>query len=457
MSSRNVWLTGLWATCALAATTASTNSIASVSSGLSTVTGGSFSSSFTGTYDTNTVQSTVALTGTVVTSGSSSGSTTQAPGTTSIQTLLVGGVGAETLSIINGTVTISPNATASATGTSSSTSTAAMATNTQACNGYAEFCNRKYSNITEVCAHNSAFVRTGNVAANQALTIPYQLNDGIRMIQGETHYVNDTMYSCHTSCDLLNAGTFEAELTTVREWVQDHPYDVVTILIVNSDYVDVGNYTAPFENSGLTDYVYLPPKVPMHLDDWPTLSEMILSGKRVVVFMDYQANHKTVPYILDEFTHMWETPFSPEDVNFPCTVQRPPTLTNQTVARDDYMYLANHNLNQEISLLGESLLLPATSSLNVTNAAGLETGMLGAMTQNCTETWNRAPNFLLVDYYNVGSGSVFEVAAKYNNVTYNGNCCGTSGATSGAMSVSIPDGVVLGLVLLAVSSFFIML
>lgn len=38
---------------------------------------------------------------------------------------------------------------------------------------------------------------------------------------------------------------------------------------------------------------------------------------------------------------------------------------------------------------------------------------------------------LLVDYYNYGNfnGSVFEVAAEMNNVTYNGKCCGkTSGA-----------------------------
>jgi hypothetical protein len=38
--------------------------------------------------------------------------------------------------------------------------------------------------------------------------------------------------------------------------------------------------------------------------------------------------------------------------------------------------------------------------------------------------WGRPPNFLNVDFYNNGSGSVFEVAAKWNNVTYTGKCCG---------------------------------
>lgn len=43
-----------------------------------------------------------------------------------------------------------------------------------------------------------------------------------------------------------------------------------------------------------------------------------------------------------------------------------------------------------------------------------------------TGDWQRPPNFLLVDYYNIGNGSVFEVAAKYNNVTYTRKCCGNN-------------------------------
>lgn len=36
------------------------------------------------------------------------------------------------------------------------------------------------------------------------------------------------------------------------------------------------------------------------------------------------------------------------------------------------------------------------------------------------EDWGKPPNFLLVDYYNKGGGSVFEVAAKLNGVKYRG-------------------------------------
>ena len=43
---------------------------------------------------------------------------------------------------------------------------------------------------------------------------------------------------------------------------------------------------------------------------------------------------------------------------------------------------------------------------------------------NLVAEWSRPPNFLLVDYYNEPSGTVFEVAATMNNVTYNRQCCG---------------------------------
>jgi len=48
------------------------------------------------------------------------------------------------------------------------------------------------------------------------------------MLQGSAHYVNSTLYYCHFSCDLLNAGTVKDYLREVTEWVADHPFDVIT-------------------------------------------------------------------------------------------------------------------------------------------------------------------------------------------------------------------------------------
>lgn len=96
------------------------------------------------------------------------------------ETLLVGG--AHTTTTLNGSATLNQ--------TASPTTATPRPTNTVPCNGYPQFCNRKFSNITHVGAHNSPFVRPGNLASNQMLDVETQLNDGIRMCMSTAHRVS---------------------------------------------------------------------------------------------------------------------------------------------------------------------------------------------------------------------------------------------------------------------------
>lgn len=121
---------------------------------------------------------------------------------------------------------------------SSSTSSATpQVTNTQPCNNYPEFCNRKYSNITHVACHNSPFVTPNNLAANQQYDVTAQLNDGVRFIQAQIQWPTggNEPHFCHTSCDILDAGPITDWLTQVKNWVASHPYDVVTVLLGNGN------------------------------------------------------------------------------------------------------------------------------------------------------------------------------------------------------------------------------
>ena len=287
----------------------------------------------------------------------------------------------------NGTTTPATNTILVGTNSATSgtaSSSAAQPSNTTPCNGYVEFCNRQYSNITMVTAHNSPFTNANNAARNQEYGVIAQLNDGVRMLQGQTHLENGTMWFCHTSCSLLNAGTVESYLAEVTQWLSAHPYEVVTILLGNSDYttVQVNSYVSPLENSGITRYAFIPPKIPMTLGDWPTLGELILTNKRAIIFMDYNANQTAVPYILDEFSQMWETPYSPTDPAFPCTIQRPPGLKD--TEGKNWLYMANHNLNTNLTLLGFSLLVPNTVDINTTNSELTNaTSTLQVASDNC--------------------------------------------------------------------------
>ncbi|KAI0383186.1 PLC-like phosphodiesterase [Hypomontagnella monticulosa] len=330
---------------------------------------------------------------------------------------------------------------------SSTTSPTPAVTNTQPCNNYPEFCSRKYSNITHVACHNSPFITPNNLAANQQYDVISQLNDGVRFIQAQIQWPTggSVPHFCHTSCDVLDAGPITDWLSQVKGWVASHPYDVVTILLGNGNYSVPSLYVPYIEQTGILRYVYTPPVVPMALDDWPTLSEMVLKGQRVVMFMDYMANQTEYPWLLDEFSQLWETPFDPVDQKFPCTVQRPPNLAEKDAK--NRLYMINHNLNIELSILGADMLVPARTELNVTNNV-TGTGSLGLSANNCRSDWGRAPNFLNVDYYNMGGfpGSVFEVAAQMNNVTYNRPCCGMS--ISGAEKL-LNSGLIFSLAMMA--------
>jgi hypothetical protein len=226
--------------------------------------------------------------------------------------------------------------------------------------------------------------------------VTQQLNDGVRMLQGQTHSVNGTLYYCHTSCDLLNAGTVEDYLREVTAWVQSHPFDVLTILFGNGDYtlkapdgkplVTSQNFVGPIQNAGLMPFIYQPPKTAMTLEDWPTLSELIISGKRVITFIDYNFDTDTVPWMLWEFFNMWETPYSPTNADFPCTLGRPEGISDEK--KKSMLYMANHNLNVQVSIAGLDLLIPNTVELNVTNALN-GTGSLGLMSNKCTSMFEQ--------------------------------------------------------------------
>jgi hypothetical protein len=259
-------------------------------------------------------------------------------------------------------------------------------------------------------------------------------------VQFETQKPNATsgIRLCHTSCDLLDVGTLQSYLTTVRAWLDAHPYEVIAIIMGNNNgqsiRIPVTEYVAPFEQAGMMKYLWTPSSSSLNLTGWPTLGEMILRNQRVVVMMDYGTNQSQVPWLLSEFDYQWETPFSPTDPAFPCTQQRPPNQ-EEDVSRER-MYMMNHNLNIDINLSGTSILIPAYSLLDQINAVS-GNGSLGLNVQNCEKMWGRPPNWLLVDYYNFGNfnGSVFQVAATANNVTYNNaSCCGTQ-TTSGAQSI----------------------
>jgi hypothetical protein len=275
------------------------------------------------------------------------------------------------------------------------------------CNGHPELCTRTFGNVSFVGAHDSYAVGVDNLAANQDQSVTQQLNDGIRMLQVQAHDENGTIRLCHTNCSIYDGGTLQDYLGTVNTWLVANPNEVLSLLIVNIDNLGPTSFDSVFQSTGLTALSYTPPSASLPFTGWPTLGSMIDSGKRLVTFLDNGANFATIPYLLDEFTNIWESAFDVTDTSFNCSVDR------TTGDASTEMYLINHFLDQ--LLFGQPV--PNTSALTQTNAVS-GTGSLGTQVDTCVAVQGRPPNFMLVDYYEFGGGSVFQVAATINGVTY---------------------------------------
>ncbi|KAF8586155.1 PLC-like phosphodiesterase [Ramaria rubella] len=272
------------------------------------------------------------------------------------------------------------------------------------CNGHAELCNRSYGNITFVGAHDSyAFSEDPlAVARDQRIDIPTQLANGVRLLQAQSHMWEGEVHFCHTSCLLFDGGTVADYLAKVMTFLEANPNEVLTLLFTNPEGLAVDTIWEPiFNSSGIDQFAYIPPSLPVPQSDWPTLEDLIQSGKRVVVFMDYNSDTSKVPYILPEFEMIWETPFDITNSSFPCTVDR----ISGPLAQDSHMNLLNHYL--DVSLF--SVLIPDEFAADTTNSVA---SVLAGANSCAPLNGGRGPNFVLVDWVDIGD--VFGAAEQLN-------------------------------------------
>ncbi|KAJ7210023.1 PLC-like phosphodiesterase [Mycena pura] len=154
-------------------------------------------------------------------------------------------------------------------------------------------------NTTFMGSHDSAFFSSKSLALarDQEIDVSTQL----------AHLNNGVIHFCHTSCGLFNGGAVLAYLQTVKTWLDANPDEVLTLLFTNPEGLSLSDHTsdALSTTTGIAALAYVPPQTPMPQSAWPTLGSLIDAGTRVVVFLDARADGSdggVVPYILPEFT-----------------------------------------------------------------------------------------------------------------------------------------------------------
>lgn len=282
-----------------------------------------------------------------------------------------------------------------------------------ACNNSPALCGKSYSKITHLGAHDSPFVRdatTGHSSSgNQYYNTTVQLDAGVRLVSAQVHKTNNQWHLCHSSCDLLDAGTLSDWLGHIKTWLDSNPNDVVTILLVNSDDAKVTDLHGEFKDANIVSYAYRPTTTTTPQTSWPTLQELISANTRLMVFVA-SLNPATITsetsYIMDEFTFIFENPYQNNDVkNFTCSPERPSAIKGNSAGAisSGRMAFTNHFLYDTSSFGSIDISEPNTAQIGITNSPQTTSqGQLGFALQSCRTEYGQAPTFVLVDFFDEG-------------------------------------------------------
>jgi hypothetical protein len=287
----------------------------------------------------------------------------------------------------------------------------------RACNNAPELCTKPYDTITYLGAHDSPFIRDASTQfssfGNQFFRTTTQLDAGVRLLSTQVHIAKNErtgkreLHVCHSSCDLFDAGPFRDWLLEIRLWMDANPYDVVTLVLVNMDKVDARELEGVYSEADIARYGYVPPKInkaPPPSNDsvrtWPTLDEMINRGERLVTFVNpLKPDLENAPYLLDEFTFLWENAFEVTDPRkFSCAPDRPQNQTIDGMRESGRLFLMNHLLYWQQAF---GIQVPDIRVVHTTNG-WKGTGSLGEHIVACSNEVRRQPTFILVDFFNVG-------------------------------------------------------
>jgi hypothetical protein len=315
------------------------------------------------------------------------------------------------------------------------------ATTPQRCNGSEALCDRSLPETVIAATHNSMSAPLpGWRSVQQDAPIAVQLQDGVRGLLIDTHYgwrtgdrvrtdlrdradsllaarqdpvsataarlargVRDRlhprpdadrrMYLCHSFCE-LGATPLESVLADLRRFMRAHRREV--LVIVNQDYVEPGDFVQAVRDAGLERYAFTAPA----RTSWPTLREMIDSGRRILFAAENEAG--AAPWYGAAFERtVQDTPYS---------FSRASRLTSSGELAgscklnrgwaDAPVFLMNHWVTTDPR--------PLRANARRVNAYDV----LSSRARECDRVRARLPSVLAVDFYR--QGDVFRVAARLN-------------------------------------------
>jgi hypothetical protein len=308
---------------------------------------------------------------------------------------------------------------------------------TDRCNGHRELCDRRLDEVALGATHNAMSVPLpGWYSAEQERPIAGQLADGVRGLLIDTHYadrlpsgrhrtvivpsaararedglspetlaaalrIRDRLgftgqgergiYLCHTFCE-LGATPLGDVLADLRRFLAAHPGEVV--VVVNQDEgVPPRAIVGAVRDAGLERFVQ---PVPRAGGRWPTLGEMVATGRRLVVLAEHQgaaAGQPGAAWYPAAYADgvLQETPYAfGRPSLLTASEHRAASCAENRGTPDAPLMLLNHWVSTDP--------LPRPSQASTVNARG----PLLARARECARLRKRRVNLVAVNFYRRG-------------------------------------------------------
>ncbi|HEX4018922.1 MAG TPA: hypothetical protein VHX15_19455, partial [Frankiaceae bacterium] len=192
-------------------------------------------------------------------------------------------------------------------------------------------------------------------------------------------------YLCHGLCE-TGSTAWEPLMANVKSWLDAHPREVVTFFI--EDYVSPADTAKVFTQAGLLPYLH----TQVAGQPWPTLGQMIDSGRRVVVLMEHHGGGSAYPWMLQGFDWVQDTPYAnPSAADLSCRLNRG--------SASNPLLLINNWLS------GFSSLVTSAQKVNAYS-------VLDPYAQRCERERGLIPNYVAVNFFD--EPDVFRVVDQLN-------------------------------------------
>lgn len=258
------------------------------------------------------------------------------------------------------------------------------------CNGSIDLCSKQYNEVAYLTTHNAFNSdEDGLLFPNQTYNIASQLNDGVRglMIDVYSYFGTPTAYH---SAFLLGTIPLSNLFNDIKIFLDNNPNEIVTIIL--ECYVTANDIEDEINQSGLSNYLYT------HNSTWPTLQNMIDNDNRLVIFTDVDDASSSQNWYHYVWDYAVETHYSVGNINgFTCDFNRGYPVND--------LFIFNHFVTD--ANLGYGL-------YNESNDVNANPFFINR-TLDCQTQTTKFPNFVTVDFYELGDG--LAVVDELNGLT----------------------------------------